>query len=114
MDLRPLRRDTGRGERGTGNREPAIRGPQLPVARTPYPVPHVLWLFLVACGASAPLTTNVGALGFDRVLSRGALSYAVAFSGDEIVSVELRTEFELIVRERTGGERLRLTLGPHQ
>jgi WD40 repeat protein len=71
-------------------------------------------LFLGACGASQPLTSNLGALGFERVLSTGTLSYAVAFSGDEIVSVELRTEFELFVRDANGRERLRLPLGPHQ
>ncbi len=72
------------------------------------------WLSLGACGAPAPVTTNVGALAFADVLSRGALSYAVAFSGEEIVSVELRTEFELFVRDANGRTRLRLTLGPHQ
>ncbi|HEY8141836.1 MAG TPA: PQQ-binding-like beta-propeller repeat protein, partial [Kofleriaceae bacterium] len=42
------------------------------------------------------------------------MSYAVAFSGDDVVSIELRTEFELFVRDTSGRERLRLTLGPHQ
>jgi len=68
----------------------------------------------VACGASEPLTSNVGGLGVERILSRGALTYAVAFDGDDIVSVELRTEFELIVREPSGHERLRTRLGPHE
>jgi hypothetical protein len=71
-------------------------------------------LFLIACGASEPTTTNVGRLGIERVLSRGALAYAVAFDEGEIVSVELRTEFELVVREPSGRERLRLRVGPHE
>ena len=71
-------------------------------------------LLFGGCGASEPLTTSVGQLDVERVLSRGALSYAVAFAGDDVVSVELRTEFELLVREAGGRERVRLTLGPHQ
>ena len=71
-------------------------------------------LFLIACGASEPLTSNVGALGFERALSKGTLSYAVAFAGDQVVAVELRTEFELVVRDTSGRERLRLAIGPHQ
>lgn len=86
MDRRPLRASTG----------------------------FLLTFVLVACGASEPLTSNVGWLDFDRALSKGALAYAVAFAGDEIVSVELRTEFELVVRAKSGRERLRLTLGPHE
>jgi len=74
----------------------------------------VLCLFLIACGASEPLTSNVGQLGLDKVLSKGALAYAVAFDGNDIVSVELRTEFELIVREPSGREKQRLRLGPHE
>lgn len=74
----------------------------------------LLFLLLLACGAPPPLTSNVGALSLQRVLSRGALAYAVAFWGDRIVSVELRTEFELVVRERSGRQRLRMRLGPHE
>jgi WD40 repeat protein len=78
------------------------------------PVAGCLLLFLAACGASEPLTSNVGQLDMERVLSRGALSYAVAFSGDEIVSIELRTDFELFVRDASGSEKRRMRLGPHE
>jgi WD40 repeat protein len=88
-----------------------MRGPRWPVARTQYPAPGVLCLFLIGCGASEPLTSNVGALGIERVLSRGALAYAVAFDGDDVVSVELTTQFDLVVRDRSR-ETLRVRLGP--
>jgi WD40 repeat protein len=64
------------------------------------------------CGASEPTTSNVGQLGVERTLSKGALSYAVAFAGEEVVSVELRTEFELFVRGRDGEEKHRVRIGP--
>ncbi|HEU5056196.1 MAG TPA: hypothetical protein VFU21_06715 [Kofleriaceae bacterium] len=112
MDLRPLKKTTGDGGQATGSGQRARCGRPLPVACRLLPVSCLL--LFGGCGASDPLTTNIGALGFERSLSTGALSYAVAFAGDEIVSVELRTEFELFVRTRDGRERVRLTLGPHQ
>jgi WD40 repeat protein len=45
-----------------------------------------------------------------RVAARGVLAYAAAFSGDELVSVELRERFELVVRT-ADTERLRIDLG---
>ena len=78
------------------------------------PAALVLWLSLVACGAPAPLTTSAGQLEYERALSTGALAYAVAFWGRRVVSVELASEFELVVRETSGREKLRLGLGPHE
>ncbi len=86
-----------------------------PVARRLSPVACRLFVVVaVGCGASEPLTSNVGALALERVLSRGALAYAVAFDGADVVSVELRTEFELIVRAQDGHERQRMRVGPHE
>ena len=83
-----------------------------PVSCCRSPVAGLLLFFLSACGASEPTTSNVGQLGVERVLARGALSYAVAFAGDDVVSVELRTEFELFVRGRDGEEKHRVRIGP--
>ena len=61
-------------------------------------------------GCAAPRTTlPAGA----RVLARGSLAYAVAFTGDALATVELEERFALVVRDPDSGrERRRVDLGP--
>jgi WD40 repeat protein len=69
---------------------------------------------LLACGGRQPKSTNEEALQLERVLSRGTLAYAVAFHREAVVSVELAVDFELVVRDPGGRERVRARLGPHE
>ncbi len=79
----------------------------------------------VACGAPARPISGSGqplergatpahpatGLRTARALSRGTLSYAVAYAGDRVVSIELATAFELVVRDARGTARGRVDLG---
>jgi WD40 repeat protein len=69
-------------------------------------------LFFSSSCAAPPLPRSSPALRIDRVLSRGALAYAVALTDDgAVVAVELETDVQLVVRRRGAAER-RLRLGP--
>lgn len=79
--------------------------------------------YAVACNAGPrPLRAGESAsspaagLDHDRDLARGVLTYAVAFADDDtLVSIELATSFDLVVRELIAGqavEVLRVPLGP--
>jgi hypothetical protein len=93
----------------------------------------IAFAWLGACGAARlqPLPAGASApgpaagMGRGIVAARGALTYAVAFAGpagepsgdrDVLASVELATEFELVIREldRSGQPRVRqrIRLGP--
>jgi WD40 repeat protein len=63
-----------------------------------------LALLLVACAAAGRELPA-------RVLARGVLAYDVALSGDRLATVELATEFELVVRDGEGRVARRLRLG---
>jgi WD40 repeat protein len=77
----------------------------------------------VGCGGGAPragtgavldrpgATAATGLLRI-QVAARGVLTYDVALVGDELVSIELRERFELVIREPGGPVRLRVDLGP--
>jgi len=52
----------------------------------------------------------VGCAGGPPVLARGSLAYDVAAAGDLVASVELETEFALVLRR--AGKATRVTLGP--
>jgi WD40 repeat protein len=80
---------------------------------------------LAACGGPAPSagtgrplaagqrpTAPASGLRIQRALSRGALSYAVAYTaGGALVSVELGTAFEVVVRDAARREQRRFAVG---
>ena len=95
---------------------PGVPGPNIPALA-------LLLGLTVACSSGLrPLRAGESAsvpaagLAHDRDLTRGVLTYAVAFADDHtLVSVELETAFALVVRDLAAGESvetLRAPLGP--
>ncbi|HUS63397.1 MAG TPA: hypothetical protein VMZ28_02600 [Kofleriaceae bacterium] len=69
---------------------------------------------VIACGSGPSPRTSSPTLTLERVLSRGALAYAVALTDDDaVVSVELETDFQLVVRRQGKERRMRLGKAEH-
>jgi WD40 repeat protein len=98
----------------------AIGGPT--IVHEPARARRSTWLaaaLLAACGGSLGAPADPPELSMTRPVSRGALSYAVAFAPGpqpRLVAVELGVAFELVVRSIDGAgavrERARVPLGP--
>lgn len=69
-----------------------------------------------ACSGSTSITNDKGWLSERRIVSRGALGYAVAMpDASVLVSVELDVDFYLVVRKPNSPRELgRILLGPHE